>query len=88
MNSSVSAASAGLLVLVACSNGAADADQRTAVPPAAEQEIDPKSLVKLRLVADVDGLAALFEIKDGWHIYWINPGTDQKSYGCSVKYGN
>ncbi len=28
----------------------------------------------VRLFADGDGLALVFDIEDGWHIYWHNPG--------------
>ena len=50
--------------------------------PAFKSEPDPKDLVKAELVADVAALApgrpfrlaVRLEIKDGWHVNWLNPG--------------
>jgi len=44
---------------------------------ASAQEVE-RSRVRARLVADTPGstfrLGVHFEIEDGWHIYWRNPG--------------
>jgi thiol:disulfide interchange protein DsbD len=50
--------------------------------PAMPSQHDPKDLVRAELVADVEALApgrpfrlaVRLEMKDGWHVNWLNPG--------------
>ncbi len=74
-------------VLIAChlANTACifDASARAqGVAPAIPGEPDPKELVRAQLIADTDAIAAgkpfrlavRLEMKDGWHVNWLNPG--------------
>ena len=71
-----------LCLIAACSQQGADkpeAPPSTAGPKptdtAAEPEEDTSNLVQVEvMLAGEDELAVHYTIKEGWHLYWINPG--------------